>query len=856
MTELTQALFRIDPTEGLLQYVQSIKPYHSKVLDVFVEYVYTEPMRVSFRERLGLAVGLEEPVYPLVYSGGYGAVWSPHNSAQPLNIPAANIISARGDNTFLVTGSPPIQHQCIVSNLATNQLTFCYPFNVLSIIASTRQITLTGDATASPYNLANGDTVYIRNNTDTVTNAKYTVSTVTFALGQTTVIVTEPISLSATGTGTINIPVGPNDVPYTSNGAAVGLYTAGILPAPTITTGTYFFQATSKPGVFNLANVRFPREYSDYVNLASFGTGQLTVARTEPFVPGQTIQVTGSFNGENDGVYYVNNQTPESSNFRIHVIQHINRPTPIGQPSDGSMILQSGGYGDPFSTATQSPDLFVGTFFSERIEFDFGPMPVQPYLLDTFSGTGTLVGHTTDSGHAWTVTLGDTLDQLIRDGSTSGNLVTSNVNITAYSNWSIPTAPYALEVEVYVGPKPSSSAPVFRFFIFEGGPTPVLGPMVDIRPNADGTIWIDVFDGDTATSVPSYTNSTGVFVDRKLKVKMQVTTAGALEVLVNNIPTYSAGSVTWPSLLQSGFNFTVPSGDPTQFVLDRILGKGVSLTAPPVTLPTPRIAAVFDTSADSPSASGSIPLQGLALHLDASVTSSVVTSGGQVQSWTDLISGTAFTPSSSNAPVIVPAGTDAVFGPRAISFVSAGQAIFGPSLQCTTPINFGEFITVFVIGRGVFPVADAYTPTALYLGDDYSPFTFDSVFAPVDPVLAGSNIFAQQGLYPQQATDEYTFSARDDVGSVSVINRTAGAPYYNYNLVSSCGTNMRRQRCNGVDLLSTVTGAPMNFTLKYVMPQTSTAQNIAILGEIIIYNRTLSSTEIVQVENYLNAKWT
>ena len=47
MIKSPQTLSTIDPAEGLIQYVQTVKPYHTKVLEVLVEYVYTENLAVT-----------------------------------------------------------------------------------------------------------------------------------------------------------------------------------------------------------------------------------------------------------------------------------------------------------------------------------------------------------------------------------------------------------------------------------------------------------------------------------------------------------------------------------------------------------------------------------------------------------------------------------------------------------------------------------------------------------------------------------------------------------------------------------------------------------------------------------------
>lgn len=114
MAELNDALFRIDPTEGLLLYVQDIKPYHSKVLDVLVEYVYSEPMTVAMNDRTQLTVGfpvinesdpLRSPQHPFVYSRGYGYVWSPYSTTMVGGLPQATIVSAQSSQSLVGTVS-------------------------------------------------------------------------------------------------------------------------------------------------------------------------------------------------------------------------------------------------------------------------------------------------------------------------------------------------------------------------------------------------------------------------------------------------------------------------------------------------------------------------------------------------------------------------------------------------------------------------------------------------------------------------------------------------------------------------------------------------------------------------------
>ena len=58
--------FNKDAVQGLIDYVQEIKPYHTKLLDVLVEYTHTEPVRVSIAEnfQIGITIDFVEFIYP------------------------------------------------------------------------------------------------------------------------------------------------------------------------------------------------------------------------------------------------------------------------------------------------------------------------------------------------------------------------------------------------------------------------------------------------------------------------------------------------------------------------------------------------------------------------------------------------------------------------------------------------------------------------------------------------------------------------------------------------------------------------------------------------------------------------
>lgn len=48
-----------DPVEALVQYVLDIKPYHTKIIDVLVEYIYTDPLNVTITDEIEFNFGLD-----------------------------------------------------------------------------------------------------------------------------------------------------------------------------------------------------------------------------------------------------------------------------------------------------------------------------------------------------------------------------------------------------------------------------------------------------------------------------------------------------------------------------------------------------------------------------------------------------------------------------------------------------------------------------------------------------------------------------------------------------------------------------------------------------------------------------
>lgn len=63
-----------DPLQGLINYVKDVKPYHTKILDIVLEYVHNEDVDVSIVEELDI----ETTIIRLCNDNdGYGNIWDP-----------------------------------------------------------------------------------------------------------------------------------------------------------------------------------------------------------------------------------------------------------------------------------------------------------------------------------------------------------------------------------------------------------------------------------------------------------------------------------------------------------------------------------------------------------------------------------------------------------------------------------------------------------------------------------------------------------------------------------------------------------------------------------------------------------
>lgn len=371
MANLIQSLMRIDPTQGLIEYVNTVKPYHTKLLDILVEYVYTDAVNVTVKDNLTWVIELARPDTDVVYSCGYGLVWDQQVTSETTI--KAPIISALADsapgNSFLIIPQVGQSYGICVVNSTASLFSFADTFNIVSVNYQSQQWVVSGDVTTL---LFAGKAVYVNNNGTSVANGKYIVSSSSLVGSNTVVTVQETIYPLAQNNGQFNIPVSSDRFPAWIAGTQINLVSTGSLPTPLTAETVCFFAPTTTPGVFNLSTKAYPTKYDDFVKVTDTGSGNISAFRSQTFFPGATVTVTSSFHTANNGQYTIMKTEPEGDNLRIYVREKVAFSSPIGHATDGMMIYNINGYDAPaYCELAQAPDLYVGAYISEMLTFEY-----------------------------------------------------------------------------------------------------------------------------------------------------------------------------------------------------------------------------------------------------------------------------------------------------------------------------------------------------------------------------------------------------------------------------------------------------------------------------------------------------
>ncbi len=146
-TNYATSLQKINPTEGLVSYVNAVKPYHTKVLDVLITYIYSDQLSGTMTESYSTAYEYTLQQRPTVMSCGYGNIWDSvsYTNSKVYDISTINrILHATGTNTATVStvaaGSSDLTIlSAVTETLATGQVVTIEA--ITSLPASAPQLT-------------------------------------------------------------------------------------------------------------------------------------------------------------------------------------------------------------------------------------------------------------------------------------------------------------------------------------------------------------------------------------------------------------------------------------------------------------------------------------------------------------------------------------------------------------------------------------------------------------------------------------------------------------------------------------------------------------------------------------------
>ncbi len=334
----------IDPVDGLVSYVNFTKPYHTKVLEVLVEYIHTDCIDVTMEERFWFHIGM--PGSDVLELWGW-------TEAQAL---------AQYNYNFKT-------YQLVQQNLDPQGS----PIPATTLPEDVGYWEVAGNV-SSDFSI--GDVILIK--TDALQHFQYTISNITTATTDQSVTrlhVAETIPIGSVSNGVV-IPA--SSMSYNPK---TGVYTsrAGIVfPSPThvdanIDCGGYgsiYQQAVGSPAGLPdgldtsnaIIGVSTTPMYFDISNTA--GVPSVINTWEEAFIYGAKFTVTGSTGNDSDDftVYMAVPIVGSPELLRIYVLENI--PSSV---ADGTLQLRPWGYEEPRDCVEQGQSLSTNATIAENM---------------------------------------------------------------------------------------------------------------------------------------------------------------------------------------------------------------------------------------------------------------------------------------------------------------------------------------------------------------------------------------------------------------------------------------------------------------------------------------------------------
>jgi len=389
MVDLTLTT-ELDPVEGLVSYTNFVKPYHTKILEVLVEYIHTDCIDVTFTEDWYLSLGM--PAVELLPFWGWSVEEAERffrGDYQKFQISEVNSGSGYfevvGDASDLFAGSPATLSKILVQ---TSDLQF------QSFTVTNTSVTLTPCTVNDPYYGATIDSPEVPAfTTGTKQRTKVYVSEAISSSITTGVIVPQDSMSQEVGGATWQSKGGlvfPSNIHIDKNincGGYGSIFQQTGSPPPSLPDGldtpNQILGVSTTPMYFEIDNNGYP---------GAVGSPNSSWARF--FNYGTHFTVTGSSGNDNDRytvfhattVYGSPATTGSPEVLRIYTLENI--PSNV---ADGTLQLRPWGYDEPHVCVDQGQSLSANPYFAENMSFtinDNNTNFVQGWDMDLYDMDG------------------------------------------------------------------------------------------------------------------------------------------------------------------------------------------------------------------------------------------------------------------------------------------------------------------------------------------------------------------------------------------------------------------------------------------------------------------------------------
>lgn len=372
---MTSNIKKLDPVQGLVDYILDIKPYHTKVIEILTEYVYNEIIDVTIRETLQLDIGLYFGGTPgqlsigeqIIASGGFGSP-NPFGgfTSWPVIPPNTSLVDGPfGSYPYMTVGNEPYGYDVVSSTVfipgdRTNQYAIGSDIIIdLYAVDTVLNTRTAGDQTT--YTILNAEYVTFGQNNG-IADTLYTRLTVAGLLDPSVAI--PPLGGNEVYAAGVNLAPIPLDSVIGYSNAAPAFYTnvpPEADPTPTPTVGS------------------LPQNPDESVEMLIFSNSFVIDGDVEQiFTQGYRFNVVG---GTTEGQYTTIYAFYESGADKtyIRVVEHIDT---VGFVA-GNVEEAFFGYDDSFIDQTQIPTGLTSTQFVEHLVFSWSD-PAENDVIDGF----------------------------------------------------------------------------------------------------------------------------------------------------------------------------------------------------------------------------------------------------------------------------------------------------------------------------------------------------------------------------------------------------------------------------------------------------------------------------------------